>query len=93
MYINETRRYWDKSAQYYSHYHNTTPSAYHNYTLVELVVVHKGNLPEWLNKYVFSPVYNVEAYYQEVRYKLQLANKRVKKLLNKKNLNRFESGS
>lgn len=68
--------------------YNTTPSTYHNYTPFELVFGKKADLPEILTGSHVDPLYNIDAYDQEFRYRLQLAHKRAKEYLEKSKLNR-----
>lgn len=56
-------------------YYNTRGA--HNYTPLELMFVDRRILPKEPNYSMISSVYNENSYYQEVRYGLQLANKRL----------------
>lgn len=78
MYINEAQTDWDEWIPYYSFCYNTTPSIYHNYTPFELIYARKVEIPENLTGTTIDPVYNIDAYYQEVRYRLQVAHKRAR---------------
>lgn len=76
MYINDAQTDWDEWIPYYSFCYNTTPSIYHDYTPFELIYARKVEIPENLTGTTIDPVYNIDAYYQEVRYRLQIAHKR-----------------
>ena len=68
---------WDDSVAYYEFCYNTTPHMEHGYTPFELVFGRKALLPQDINNQNFAidPVYNTEAYYNELKYKLQVTNK------------------
>lgn len=78
MYINETRDDWDVWSQYYSFCYNTTPSSYHNYTPFELVFGKKVLLPDTFEEMRVDPCYNIDAYDQELRFRLQVAHQRAR---------------
>lgn len=88
MYINDSKSDWSTWSQYYAFCYNTTPSTYHNYTPFELVFGKKADLPELLTGSQVDPLYNIDAYDQEFRYRLQLAHKRAKEYLEKSKLDR-----
>jgi transposase InsO family protein len=83
MYINESLTDWDTWTAYYGFCYNTTPSSYHNYTPFELVFGRNVNIPGTLMGSSIDPLYNLDAYDQEVRYRLQVAHKRAKEQLEK----------
>lgn len=80
MYINQTHTDWDNWTRYYAFCYNTTPSSYHNYTPFELIFGKKIDLDTIAGSQV-DPLYNIDAYDQEVRYRLQLAHNRAKSYL------------
>lgn len=88
MYINDSHTDWDEWIPYYSFCYNTTPSSYHNYTPFELIYARKAEIPEMLLGTKVDPVYNIDAFYQEVRYRLQVAHKRAKEYILKAKENR-----
>jgi len=83
MYVNDTRSDWDEWTRYFAFCYNTTPSTYHNYTPFELVFAKKADIPEMLNGSRVDPLYNIDAYDQEVRFRLQLAQKSAREYLEK----------
>lgn len=90
MYINETRSDWDMWMKYFAFCYNTTPSTYHNYTPFELVFGKRANLSELFTESRIDPLYNIDAYDQEVRYRLQLAHKRTRAYLERAKRQRKE---
>lgn len=81
-YANETKTDWDTWVPYYSFCYNTTPSTYHQYTPFELLFGRKVNIPESLITEI-NPVYNIEAYEKELRFRLQLAHNKTREYLEK----------
>ena len=81
MYINETKTDWDEWVTYFSFCYNTTPSIYHNYTPFELVFARKAALSTTMTGTQVDPIYNLDAYYQEVRYRLQVASTRAREFI------------
>lgn len=81
MYINEFKTDWDEWIKYYCYCYNTTPSSYHNYAPFELVFGKKPDLSVSTNS--IDPVYNIDLYYQEIRYRLQIAHNKCQKLIEK----------
>lgn len=60
--------------KYYEFNYNTTPHSDHGYTPYELVFGFKAILPQELQTDRVEPVYNLEAYKNELRYKIQKSN-------------------
>nr|CAH7768840.1 unnamed protein product [Callosobruchus chinensis] len=81
MYVNDTHTDWDKWVQFYSFCYNTTPGTYHDYTPFELVFGRQNDLPITLTNNTIDPIYNIDAYYQELRYRLQISHKRARDFL------------
>ena len=72
---------------FYAFCYNTTPGVYHEYTPFELVFGRKAEIPnEVLTK--IDPWYNIDAYYQEVRYRMQISHQRARDFLVKVKQNR-----
>ena len=76
-YINDAFTDWDKWVKFYAFCYNTTPGVYHDYTPFELVFGRKSELPDELTNKI-DPWYNIDAYYQEVRHRLQISHKRAR---------------
>lgn len=91
-YINEGKTDWDEWLTYFTYCYNTTPStAIQNYCPFQLIF---GRIPqnyEFLKSDHIDPVYNIDAYYQEVRFKLQSAHKRAQVFLEQSKLLRKEN--
>lgn len=86
-YINDTGSNWDEWTSYYSFCYNTTPSTYHDYTPYELVFGKKVELPSTITTKV-DPIYNIDAYENEIKYRLQVSHKRAKDYLDKVKMKR-----
>jgi len=82
MYINDSNSDWDTWTQYYAFCYNTTPSTYHEFTPFELVFGKQVNIPDNLITNI-DPIYNIDSYDQEIRYRLQSAQSRAKQFLDK----------
>lgn len=83
MYINETKSDWDKWSKYFTFCYNTTPNTYHDYTPFELVFAKRAELPKLFDGTRVDPLYNIDAYDQEMRFRLQIAQNRAKQYLEK----------
>lgn len=83
MYIDQAHTDWDIWTNYYTFCYNTTPSTYHNYTPFELVFGKRADLPEIFNGSRVDPLYNLESYDQEFRFRLQLAQNKARDFLEK----------
>lgn len=76
-YLKESRYNWDEFATYFGYCYNTTPNIVAaNYTPFELVFGKLSPRLELLNSSSVEPVYNVDDYSKEVKYRLQVAQKR-----------------
>lgn len=88
-YANENLSDWDILCKYFAFCYNTTPSSYHEFTPFELVFAHKANLTaEIFGKTYIDPIYNIDAYDQEIRFRLQTVLNKVKKHLDQVKLER-----
>ena len=74
LYTNEHHDDWDDWTKFYEFVYNTTEHTDTNYTPYELVFGRKANLPQDIFKTKIEPVYNIEQYYFEMKYKLQKSN-------------------
>lgn len=82
-YVNDGRTDWDDWLAYFTYCYNTTPSvAIKDYCPYQLIFGKTPNIYEFLNSGMIDPVYNVEDYHSEVKYRLQLAHQRSRKYLN-----------
>lgn len=85
-YISSDRTDWDEWLAYFTYCFNTTPSTVHNYCPYELVF---GKMPpsiDTLKSNTISPLYNIDSYEKEVKYRLQTALKRASVMLDKAKL-------
>lgn len=84
QFINEQHDDWDSWLSFFTFCYNTTPHTDHKYTPFELVFGRQANLPSNIkNSDSIEPVYNHEAYFTELKFKLQLAAHKTKEILEK----------
>lgn len=82
QYIDETFTNWAELIRYYVFAWNSTPNEQvGDYTPYELVYANKPNLPQFLLGTRIDPLYNVENYAKELKFKLQTAQKRARDYL------------
>ena len=78
-YISVEKNDWDEWIHYFTYCFNTTPSVVHGYCPYELVF---GKIPQGLHTFNtidrVEPLYNVEDYSKEIKYKLEIAYTRAK---------------
>lgn len=91
MYINDNHTDWEERIKYYAFCYNTTPSTYHSYTPFELVFGRKIPAPEEFTKNRLDPLYNIDSYEQELKYRLQVAHKRAREFLEKEKARRKQT--
>ena len=78
---------WDDWVKFYSFTFNTSPHIEHKYSPYELVFGHKAILPQDLqvNTQRTEPIYNLEEYYNELKFRLQNSHRIAhQNLVNKK---------
>lgn len=84
FYITVDKLDWDEWLKYFTYCFNTTSSTTHNYCPYEPVF---SNLPnkfqEFNNVEKITPLYNIDNYAKEAKYRLQVAYKRVQLLLDR----------
>lgn len=91
-YINETFDNWADLIKYYVFAWNSTPNEQiGDYTPFELIYAQRPNLPPFLMNDRLDPLYNIDNYAKELKYKLQLAQGRAKNFLLKIKHKRVES--
>lgn len=81
-YMNESRDDWPQLAKYFEFSYNTTPSVVHGYTPYELVYGKRPRDFSHLGTEV-DPLYNVDNFAKEVKFRLQCARLRAKDLVEK----------
>lgn len=84
-YLNDSDADWDEYIYYYTFCYNTTPSSCFNfkYTPYELIFSKISNIPEKLLNGKVDPVYNIDNFANEAKYRLQKAHLESKKLIEK----------
>lgn len=88
-YISMDKDDWDVWLKYFTYCFNTTPSVVHGYCPYELIF---GRIPNGFQ--IFNqigdvqPLYNVDDYSKEVRYRLEIAYKRARLMLERAKLKR-----
>ena len=81
-YISVDKTDWDIWLPYFVYCFNTTPSVTHNYCPYELVFGRQSNMPSKLISIDnIEPLYNIEDYAKEVKFRLENAYKRARILL------------
>lgn len=84
-YLKDDKTDWPEFVKYYSFCYNTSPNtAINNFTPFELVFAKRNSIGNNFNqnKHI-DPIYNVDNYSKEVKYRLQLAYDRVRKCIEK----------
>lgn len=97
-YLNTNRDDWEEYLKYFTYCYNTTPNTCFNckFTPYELVLSKKPIIPEILNKNTIDPIYNIENFAKEAKYRLQMAQKEAIKYLDKskiKNKNYYDKNT
>lgn len=81
-FVNADHDDWDQWIPYYCFCYNTSPHSDHQYTPFELVFGRQPNYPSSLkNIDRIDPVYNIENYHNELKFKLQTAAFKARELL------------
>lgn len=80
-YISLDRSDWDEWLRYFAYCFNTTPSTVHSYCPYELVFGKSPTTIETLQSGNVEPIYNIDSYAKEVKYRMQLMTKRVEQML------------
>lgn len=80
IYLGAEMVEWHKWLSVYTFCYNTTPNITHSFTPYELIFGKKVNLKESFGNIV-EPLYNVEDFNKETKYRLQLARNRAKKYI------------
>jgi len=81
-YISVDKTDWDVWLRYFVYCFNTTPSMAHDYCPYELVFGKTSNLPKHFNSIdKIKPLYNIEDYAKESKFRLEQAIKRARLML------------
>lgn len=70
-YLSDSKMDWDEWLLYFTYCFNTTPSTVHGYCPFELVFGKSPNIFDFLKSGNIDPLYNVESYDKEIKYRLQ----------------------
>lgn len=89
-YIASDKLDWDVWLQYFTYCYNTSPSTTHGYCPFELVFAKNVNKLNFLHNDKIDPVYNLDQFYQEARYRLQIAHQNAKKMIDNQKIYRKE---
>lgn len=91
-YISECLEYWEDYIKYFAFSYNISNngSLNHKYTPYELVFSKKPGLPSQLLDNGIEPIYNVENFVKEAKYRLQTAHGQARKLIEKSKLRNKE---
>lgn len=78
IFTNDAHNNWDDWMSFYAFAYNTTPNIEHNYTPFELVFGKPLNKFEIIkNNLEIDPLYNHDSYIKELKYRMQIAHKKV----------------
>ena len=81
-YVNEQKSDWDDWLVYFTYCYNTTPSvAINDYCPYQLIFGKTPTTYEFLNSGSVDPVYNIDDYHREVKFRLQVAHQRAQRYL------------
>lgn len=86
-YISVDKSDWDEWLKYFTYCYNTTPSTVHNYCPYELVFSkHPNMFQQFTEVDTITPLYNVNNYAKEAKFRLEVAHKRAQTLLDRHKL-------
>lgn len=71
IFVNNLKNNWDNWLNYYCFSYNTTPNTNHSYSPFEIVFGKAVNHFDQINVNQIDPVYNYDAYVNEIKFKLQ----------------------
>lgn len=76
---------WDTYAQYFQFFYNTTKheGLLNKYSPYEIVFLRKNLMPHEIFNGRIEPVYNIDDYVKETKFKLQLVHEETRKLIEK----------
>lgn len=84
-YLNETSSDWDTYLKYFTFHHNVTVNSVfdNKITPFELVFGKDPVLPQEVQTSTIDPIYNIDNYAKEMKYRLQKSHNLAKNLINK----------
>jgi hypothetical protein len=80
-YVNENKDDWDQWTKYYEFSYNTTPSVAHDYAPFELMFGKTPYLPIDFQENTMQPLYNIDNFAQETKFRIHQACIHAKRLL------------
>jgi len=86
-YINSDKTDWDEWLKYFVYCYNTTPSSVHGYSPFELVFGKTAPVFEFLTTNKVDPLYNFEAFEKELKFRLQIAQKKAAEFIKEAKFN------
>lgn len=88
IFSNEHHDDWDDWTQFYQFVYNTSCHTHTQFTPFELIFGRSPNIPQDIFKSKTKPVYNIEQYYYEMKFKLQKSNELARENLIKEKIKR-----
>lgn len=88
IFSNQRTNDWDEWLPFYCFAYNTTPSADHNYTPFEIIFGKKLNTFEFCKNLQIDPLYNLDAYQKELKFRLQTTHANVMETILKEKVKR-----
>jgi len=85
-YLLPNRLDWDEWLKYFAYCYNTTPSSVHGFAPFELIFGKTPKPFEFMKSEITDPVYNLESFEKDIKFKLQEAHKRAHQLSEKAKL-------
>lgn len=82
---------WDEWTKFYEFTYNTTAHTDTEYTPFELVFGRKAKLPQDMQKVTPEPIYNLDEYYTELKFKLQKSSEIARKILIEQKIKRTQN--
>lgn len=92
-YLKENFSQWDVYLKYFCFCYNLNPhgSFENKFSPHEIVYGYMPTLPNELTKNTIDPIYNIDNYIKELKYRMQITHNKVHKLLEKSKLNNKKS--
>lgn len=85
-YISTDKSDWNTWLKFFVYCYNTTPSVVHEYCPFELVFGKTPPVLDFVNKDRVEPLYNIDSYNKEVKFRLEVAHRRAADFLEKAKL-------
>ena len=82
-YISTDKSDWDEWLKYFVYCFNTTPSIAHGYCPYELIFGKTPNTFKQPKTSIVDPIYNIDDYSKEIKFRLEIARNRAKNIIEK----------